>query len=184
MDEFTRSVAVQDAIRHDPIASRFFVGAAGACEVALLWTDSETGIDCKALLDVSHEYIVDVKTAKDASPEGFGRAAYNYSYDMQSAMYTDAVRSVTGRELPYVLVVAESAPPYAVSVFFVPSWIVERGRRDYRALLAQVAACRASGAYPGYSLEPMELQLPRWAAINENTEATEEVPAPAWAVNE
>jgi hypothetical protein len=168
LEEYTRCIAIQEAIRHNSYAQRCF--ADGAREVAVLWTDAETGLDCKALLDVSHEIIVELKSARDASPGAFGRAAYSYAYHLQAAFYVDAVRSVTGRELPYVMVVAESAPPHVVQVYTVPPWILELGRKEYKRLLAAVKTARGNGLYNGYSVEPMELQLPRWAVANEDLE--------------
>jgi hypothetical protein len=172
MDEFTRSVAVQEAIRKDTYAARYF--DRGAKEMAILWTDMDSGIDCKSMLDVSHEAIVELKTARDASPFAFSAAACRYAYDVQAAMYVDAMRSVSGRELPYILVVAESLPPHLVQVYTVPNWIVEQGRKKYRRILAALKSARLTGLYPGYSLEPMELPWPRWDSVaNEDTENAE-----------
>ena len=56
---------------------------------SLFWTDEETGLKCKTRPDIcinKKNVIVDIKTCKDASPQGFSRDACNLDYPLQAVM--------------------------------------------------------------------------------------------------
>jgi hypothetical protein len=48
-DEYETALAIRDAVRSHPVASRYL--AAGKSEVVLTWTDAATGLACKARID-------------------------------------------------------------------------------------------------------------------------------------
>jgi exodeoxyribonuclease VIII len=126
---------------------------------------------CKARLDWVATFdgrpvaIVDLKTAKDASPRGFGRAAWDAGYHTQGAWYVDALLASgeTERELPYYLLAVESEPPHVVQLYEVPPEVLDVGRAEYARLFRRYVECCKSGVWPGYSEEGMLLQLPAWA---------------------
>lgn len=172
-DGYDTAAAIAEAVRADPVAAPFLVG--GRPELAVLWTHDvrEEGellpryqVECKGRLDfvlTEPGPIVDLKTTRDASPEGFGRQAWLYRYDAQAALYQDGLHAVTGVRRPYVLIAVEEAPPHAVAVYRVPDAALAGGRDHYRQLLARVAECRARDVWPGYCESVRELELPRWA---------------------
>lgn len=158
------------AVRADRDAAALLHG--GRAEVSVLWTHREPSvgglagfsIDCKARLDLlCPERIVDLKFVKDASPEGFARATWNYRHHTQGAVYVDGVAAATGKRLPYFIIAAEVAPPYVVQVYEVPERLLDVGREEYRALLQRLHDCRAENRWPGYADGPLELALPGWA---------------------
>ena len=68
----------------------------GASEVAVFWTDPETGEKCKVKLDrlilgKDRNIIVDYKTAVSAQTDKFNRSIFNYGYALQAAMYTESL---------------------------------------------------------------------------------------------
>lgn len=70
--------------------------AQGMAEHAILWTDAQSGLACKAkpdLMPVSGEYVVDVKTAQHADARLFARKAFDLGYWIQAAFYVDAARA-------------------------------------------------------------------------------------------
>lgn len=126
------------------------------------------GRPCKARLDylsgsMGGRVVVDLKTAQDASPGGFGRAAAQSGYLGQAAWYCDAVEAVTGEAPSFVFVVVEKSAPYAVGVYAVDEVQLDVGRRLYRRLLRRVRECEESGLWPGYSSGVGLLELPAWA---------------------
>lgn len=62
----------------------------GKAELSIFWNHPEYGYLCKCRPDYLREdlkVIVDYKTCIDASPEGFGRAVYNFRYHNQAEWY-------------------------------------------------------------------------------------------------
>lgn len=178
-DDFERCLAIQRAVRDAPAARQYLMG--GTAELTVLWTHETPAVngvlgyslDMRSRLDfVTPTAIVDLKTARDASPSGFGRAVGTYRLHTQGALYVDAYERATGRRLPYVLLVVESVPPHAVVVYRVPDALLDLGREEYQALLGRLHACRRDSLWPGYAEAEMELTLPRWAD-DENISAEE-----------
>lgn len=168
--EHAHCLAVAEKVRTHPVASRYLTG--GAAEVSMQWDAvlpalgglPEQRIACKGRVDyLGPAGLVDLKTTRDASPDGFGREVWKYRYHTQAAFYTDGHEAATGRRLPYVLIAVESELPLVVQVYRVPEPILELGRSEYRPLLERLAFCRSQDAWPGYADEELELSLPPWA---------------------
>lgn len=182
--EYQQVEAIAHAARSDKDAGPLLQH--GEAELAVLWTHALAGpawdadewgsharIACKGRIDRANGVILDLKTCRDASPEGFARAAWNLDYAAQAAFYVDGYAAATGQRLPYVIVAVENTEPHAVQVYTVPEHILEMGRDLYRGLLERVARCRKESRWPSYSDGPMELPLPRWArASNEDEDIT------------
>lgn len=152
--------AIQSAVREDPHAAPYL--ASGAAEATVL--AALDGVDCKSRMDwLSSTAIVDLKTTRDASPEGFAREVWRMRHDAQSAMYQDMHEAATGVRLPVVLIAVEKEQPHLVQVYVVPDPVLEVGRDHYRMLLERLRDCRQRDAWPGYVDGVTELSLPRWA---------------------
>lgn len=170
--EYDQLIGMQRAVRQHPIASRYL--QRGQAEVSVLWTHSTEAVGglaghdmpCKSRLDyLAPEWILDLKTCRDASPKAFGRAAFNFDYHAQAAFYVDAVAAVTGKRLPYIIVAAELAPPCVVQVYRLPDHVLEAGRNHYRSLLFRLSECQREDRWDGYASEEMDLELPHWSGI-------------------
>lgn len=170
-EDYQEAKAIAEAARNDRHAAAYLRD--GAAEVTLLWTHSQPangvpGFDmpCKGRMDFGAKagVIVDLKTCRDGSPDGFSRAAWDLDYLAQAAFYVDghAAASGTGEVLPYVIVAVEKEEPYVVQVYTVPEHLLDMGRELYRSHLARLSECRRESRWPGYSDGPMELPLPRW----------------------
>lgn len=179
-DQHETSLAIGQKVRADVEARKWLTGGKG--EQTVLWTYRvpEVGalpgysIECKSRLDfIKTDAIVDLKTTASAAPGPFGKQCWNLEYHAQAAFYVDAVKAVTGVELPYVLVAVEVAAPYVVQVYTVPHEILELGRERYRNLLGTWRAYDAESRWPGYAEGPLELTLPKWAVPFEDEEAND-----------
>ncbi len=159
-EEMRCVTAISNAVR---AAAGPYVSS-GSGEVTVLWQPE--GVDAKARLDfVSNAGpIVDLKTARDASPGAFAKQFFNLGYDGQSAWYVDAWKAATGEKRPYVIVAIEKADPFVVQVYRVPESALELGREKYRANLEMLAHCRRESKWPGYAEGEVELEIPRWLA--------------------
>lgn len=177
--EYQKALTIQKMVRSHPVAGPLCRG--GKFEVTIYWTYRSPAvgaldaweIQMKSRIDfVSELGLTDLKTARDASPDGFGRAAWNYFYPAQVACYSDAYFSITGRRLPSRFIAAETAEPFEVQVYTVPDWQLALGREQYTGWLSTLHACRSTSTYPGYSEGELELQLPRWAVPDQADDPT------------
>lgn len=98
-------------------------------EKQVIVTGEILGVPCKGKLDVLHDdRIVDLKCMRDFLPvwkDGerldFIRA---WGYDIQAYFYTELVRQVTGKTLPfYILAVTKEASPDLLLVE-IPDWLI------------------------------------------------------------
>lgn len=168
-DAFDQCIAIQKAVRAEPLARPYI--SQGRGEVTIAWTFATTdrgannySIECKGRIDFdAKDAIVDLKTTRDASPDGFGRQVWGLKYHAQAAWYVDGYKRATGIRKPYVLVAVESTAPYVVQVYRVPERHLELGREEYREWLDRLAICRETSTWPGYADCELELELPRWA---------------------
>lgn len=163
--------AISEAVRKHPVARRYLVS--GAAEQTALWTirsPAMAGAEgytfrAKGRLDFVSMAgaLVDFKSTKDASPEGFARQVLSLGYHCQAAWYCDGYQLITENDLPFILIAGEPVPPYAITVFRVPEDVLQLGRNKYRTHLDRLAACRARNEWPAYADGEIPLALPDWA---------------------
>lgn len=164
--------AMAAALRRHPTALALFRG--GVAELTFAAKDEPTGLWTLARPDfcpaAAGRGLVDYKTAQDASPEGFGRAAFNFGYEVQVALALDTVERATGEKRPtFWMVAQEKEPPFAVGVY---EWTPEQiafGRRKMRDALDILARCIEARDWPGYNTDPLPMTPPVW--INKQIEA-------------
>jgi exodeoxyribonuclease VIII len=172
--DYQRAVGMRDACWSDPLVSSLLKGP-GQNEVAVVWDDEEIGIRCMARIDRiaadvarpdgsgSDTWLFDLKTAKDASPEGFRKAVGNYDYHFQAAFYNDGLAAAAPRFRRFGFIVVESAAPFVPAVYELCEADMEQGRDEYRAALRQCKEARMSGNWAGYTgAEIKPTELPRW----------------------
>lgn len=165
-DEHEAAMAMRDAIIAHKDAAAYI--AKGDPEIAMTWTDKETGRKCKGRLDwLNGDTLVGVKTARDCRPIQFGNAAAKLGYHLQWAFYFDGYRAVTGTEPKVVEIVVENTAPHDVAVYRIPPEVIEQGRDEYRQLLVTLAACEESGIWPGAVTGEQVLSLPSWIFTGE-----------------
>ena len=148
------------AITRHPLAGRL-LDLEGECEASVRWTDEATGVKCKARGDKwipSKRWLVDVKTARDASSRGFAKACANFRYHVQDAHYSSGFGADA-----FMFVVVEKEPPYAVGVYQLDADSRERGRELRAEALETLAQCVEKNTWPGYPAKVIELRLPDWA---------------------
>jgi hypothetical protein len=153
-----------DAVRANPFAAALL--SDGIAEASLLWTDEETGVACKARPDwicSGHAALVDIKTAADASPDAFAKAAGSWRYHVQDAWYTSAALACGFGQRTFVFVVVETEPPHAVALYTLDEQSQHAGHVRARRALERYAECRKTGHWPAYAEEIKSLTIPKWA---------------------
>lgn len=159
-------------LRAHPLASRIL--REGDNEQALLWTDEETGLRCRARPDKiiqRLEMIADLKSCADASPAAFQRDVAKYRYHVQNAHYRAGCQALGIEIRHFVFVCCEKDPPYNVKCYTVRPASVEYGYESIRRDMRTMATCMKLNDWPGYvewendcyTDSIVEVELPAWS---------------------
>lgn len=114
---------------------------------------------------------VDLKTATDASVDGFTRTAANLDYQLQAALSVDLLEAIYSPGVPwrFVYVVQETKAPYAFNIFNAAPNYIGQGRYEYELLMMLWQHAVKNDECPGYQVWAdneygiHELELPRYA---------------------
>lgn len=154
------------ALRRHQLAGALLEPGSGNPEVSAFVRDPESGVLLRARFDwLRHDgIVVDYKTTgKLAKPALVSKSLYELGYCLQAATYSH-VAALCGVELNgFEFVMQETSPPYAPSVFHVGPQSLELGLIRMREAVALYGECVASGDWPGYPAESVEVDVPFWA---------------------
>lgn len=138
---------------------------AGQPEQTLVW--EERGVTCRARADwlhSDHSAIDDLKTTgRTANPLTWSRQSlWSIGADIQAAFYLRGLQALTGRKAEFRWCVAETAPPYAVSVIsLAPDALTLADAKIDRAL-ETFAWCLNEDRWPGYPPRVCSVETPVW----------------------
>ena len=143
----------------------------GVAEQSIYWRDQAHGLLLKCRPDlrapVAHgngAVLLDVKTAIDASPEGFAKSCANFGYYMQDPWYCEGVQAALGVEVHgMVFAVVESEFPHACAAYMLSDEARDYGRQRIARARQVYRDCAASDTWPGYPTDIQVIDLPRWA---------------------
>jgi hypothetical protein len=179
LSEYAAALGMRDSVRAHPIAGKILTS--GLPEQTFLWTDEETGIECKCRpdwLSTVGGCFVDLKTTADGDAQRFGSLSARYGYHIQSAFYRRGLLA-HGLDLPPKIVAVEAAEPYDVAVFDVDEDALYAGDEAVGELLRRVAECRASNKWPGRYETEIRLSLPAWAFPQDDNDLGLDLEVPA-----
>lgn len=145
--------------------------AEGVAEQSVYWRDQAHGLLLKCRPDWRSPVqrgkgvvLLDVKTAADASPEGFAKACANFGYHIQDPWYCEGVAIASGLEVHgMVFGVVESEFPHASAAYMLSDDARQLGRELIARARSTYAACELIGQWPGYPQDITVIDLPRWA---------------------
>lgn len=161
------------AVHRHPYAGplvRLALTGAGIVQPTLLWDDPDTGLRCKARLDVLFpnmaglDLVLDVKTTKSAQRWSFRADCARYGYHRQHAHYVDGLRQIGRRPGPFYFLVVEKTPPYLVALYKLDDAAVDLGAEQVGRAMRTLADCIARDQWPGLADDVQTIDLPRWAA--------------------
>lgn len=168
-DDAAKVEAISEAVLAHPTARPLFE----VCDMREASVFAEIdGVPVRARFDALSDetrngtYAVDLKTADDATPNGFTRSVHKYGYPVQHAHYDDVHAAATGRHIDeFWLVAVEKTGPFEVGVYQIEPYWVEIGKKKAAAARAIFAECTRTGVWPGYDPKPQTLTAPAWAVI-------------------
>lgn len=138
----------------------------GKSELAIIWQETN-GVFCRARLDwLADDLAVvdDLKTtSRSASPDVYSRRLYEVGGDIQAAFYLRGLRRLYPDAEPvFRWIVAETSPPYAISVLTPGPDVLAVGDSKVDHALDLWKRCLDSDHWPGYPKHVVRAELPPW----------------------
>ena len=147
---------------------RRLLSTPGYTELSVVAKDRRFGIPLKARPDRFLDFlgiptILDVKTTRDASPQGFRTEIARYSYHVQAAFYLrvlDALSLHGGRA--FLFLACETVPPYACATYQLDEDSLKQGESEVELYLERYSEAIETGVWPGYPGGILTARIPRW----------------------
>lgn len=165
-DSFDLIRSMRDSVFESEVAKGLL--SDGLAEQSIFWNHPTWGFPCKARPDfINEQYhlLIDLKTANDASPEAFAKAAANLKYHWQGYWYLTGIKDVFdngGEYKDFIFIVVEKTPPYSVQNYILQQEHMALAREQIKPLLSRYAECFASDVWPGPPDRIQTLDLPAW----------------------
>ncbi len=142
-------------------------------ELSIVWDDPDTGVLCKARIDAVSEkskLLWDVKTTKDASPQGFPWELRRYGYHVQAAHYLAGAQALGLDVYQFGIVAVENIPPHGCCAYLLNDESVDYGLLDRDRALKIYKQCCDTNVWPGYPRGIIETGLPNTTTYIEGTD--------------
>lgn len=126
----------------------------GAFEQSMFWQHQTHGFWCRARPDFmanSFAHLNDYKATTNASPEKFGKHAYDMGYHRRAAWYLEGVKAITGK-MPahYWFCNQEPKAPYLTSVIELDMQALDAGQTENDRAAEIFARCLRTDDWYGY----------------------------------
>lgn len=158
--EYAKAKAIADALRRNPRAEEMLYtgGTELELEVDWLWL---RGRHCQSHFDAYRKgvFVADMKGARDAAIERFGRTAIWSNYHAQCAFYVTGAEQLGHPTPDAFLLVVETGAPNVVTVRRLTPRAIEAGRVQCRAWFEQLLGFEDSNQWPGYADDVVDLDV-------------------------
>ena len=168
--------SIRGAVWRHPRAREVLSGR-GFNELAYLWRDPATDLDCKARVDrlgMSREgwpCVVDLKSFGEKggrlTQHAIESVIWDRQYHVQAAHYLNGLNAIEPCQRRYILLLIEKKPPYGVRLVEIDFAALEFGRRQLSRWLALYKQCQDSGEWPGWSDDFDPMGVPAYAYSQE-----------------
>ena len=154
-----------NAIAENPQTDGLITGA--QYEQSLYWRDEETGLLCKCRPDILHpHFVVDLKTARDASPRAFQREFYERGYHIQLAFIHMGIKAIYGKHITdFIDLAVEKEAPYCTAIYPIDQTALEYGIGEVRHYLTAIKECYETNQWRSY--QSQTITLPSWVITGE-----------------
>lgn len=160
-------IGMSAGVRNHASAGNLIAGVEET-ELTIVWDDAETGVRCKARIDMLMRGdigFVDLKSTVNAERRAFSKSIRDYGYDIQAAMTIDGWAALHPNDplLPFTIIAAEKESPFAVACYTLGHPSIENARAEYRKVLRGIAEAQATGYWPAYPSAIEIIDVPDWA---------------------
>lgn len=134
-------------------------------EVSAVWVDESTGITCKARFDLINQdlkTVVELKTTRSASPEGFAAEVFKNAYHIQAAFYRRGLKALGAPCGDFLFFAVENLPPHLCAAYRLIEEVLEVGDAQVTKYLKVYDECSEFEQWPGYSNEILPIGIPTW----------------------
>ena len=153
------------SVTHNPAAKELLYQP-GKVEQGAHCVHEETGIWIKCLCDklLENGTIVELKSASEPSPGGFSRAATNFEYHCQAALYKHIIAKVLGVQVQHIIIAVGTVPPHWCYVYELDEESVELGAKKNDEALVELKDCRELDLWEErFTGRVNQLSMPRYA---------------------
>lgn len=138
-------------------------------ELSITWEDSETGVKCKARIDIYNPLFAilsDIKTTKETARLSFSSDFCRFQYDAQMAFYRQGLKAV-GLEVESVVIASvASSGAHEVELYTPEDALMQIGDAKVSRWLKQWAELEESGEW----FKVKTLTAPQWYLDKHTTE--------------
>jgi exodeoxyribonuclease VIII len=163
--DYDLAAEIANAVLAHPAVGSFLADSEFVAEASFFADDGETGANIKCRPDgyILHAGVVfDIKTTRDASPDGFPKELRNYGYDLQAAFYLRTLREAGFDAKKFIFVAVEKEPPYAVGLHVMTDRYLEHANERVTRTLEKINAAVTAGDYTTGWPMINDIDLPRW----------------------
>ena len=163
--DYDLAAKIANAVRAHPAVGSFLADSEFVAEASFFAPDAETGAHIKCRPDgyIPHAGVVfDIKTTRDASPDGFPKELRNYGYDLQAAFYLRTLREAGFNAKKFIFVAVEKEPPYAVGLHVMTDRYLDHANERVTRTLEKINAAVTAGDYTTGWPMINDIDLPRW----------------------
>jgi exodeoxyribonuclease VIII len=163
--DYDLAAEIANAVLAHPAVGSFLADSEFVAEASFFADDGETGANIKCRPDgyIPHAGVVfDIKTTRDASPEGFPKELRNYGYDLQAAFYLRTLREAGFLAKKFIFVAVEKEPPYAVGLHVMTDRYLDHANERITRTLEKINAATIAGDYTTGWPMINDIDLPRW----------------------
>ncbi len=177
----TKVNAIAENVRDNALAMKLIDGAKQ--QVSFVWDAKFMSVGAeevthrvKGRLDYLKPGIIsDLKTTSFGGQRRVGSWAWSHAWDVQAAMYTDAITALTGEGHRFYFVAVRTCEPYVVTIYDghntteAAGMFLQIGRASYQIWLERLAECRRDGDWRGYydpsndESRVLDFYVPSWA---------------------
>lgn len=148
-------------------------------EISVFAECAHTGVKIRCRFDglsLSGNYAIDLKTARDARPEEFSKAIFNYRYHVQEAFYRYVFYCATGLTLgEFNFIAVENDIPHVTMNYQLDDISRSIGKEEFARDLETVKECLTTEIWPGYDNDSEIISIPEWAIMRYEAETDSDV---------
>jgi hypothetical protein len=134
----------------------------GAPEQTMVW--DEQGVMCRARIDWLHTNgdVCDLKTTSRLAVGWDRGPLFDHGCDVQAALYSRGLVTLTGRAPGWTWLVVETSPPYGLIPYKLSAPVLAIGDAKVNMALAIWRECLERDEWPLYPPTAVEAELPPW----------------------